>query len=300
MKYPGAFNMPRLHNNSNDIIESQLTERLTAIERTQRADAIAFVGPIYYGIDDEIRDAVENIPEKLGKIVVVLETQGGYVDVARRIAETLRHHYGCVDFIVPNHAMSAGTVLAMSGDAIFMDYYSILGPIDPQIPRREGEGLIPALGYLVQFERLLEKSKNGQLSEAELAFLLRRFDPGELYQFEQERELSIELLKEWLVRFKFKDWVVTDTNKTPVTDEMRLNRAEEIAKALNDTARWHSHGRGITMPILRDELKLKIVDFGKDEDLNRGVRGYHKLLRDYMMRRKHDVVVHTRAKFVAI
>lgn len=186
----------------------------------------------------------------------------------------------------------------MSGDAIFMDYYSVLGPIDPQIRAHDGgTRLVPALGYLVQFERLLEKSKCGQLTDAEMAFLLKKFDPGELYQYEQERELSIELLKEWLAKFKFKDWVVTESHQLPVTTEMRADRAEEIAKALNDTARWHSHGRGITMPILRNELKLRINDFGENTELNGAVRGYQKLLKDYMMRREHEMVVHTRSRF---
>jgi hypothetical protein len=229
-----------------------------------------------------------------------LETFGGYVDSARRIAETLRHHYSHVEFIVPCHAMSAGTILAMSGDAIWMDYYSVLGPIDPQISRSNGEGLIPALGYLVQFERLLDKSKHGQLTDAEMAFLLNRFDPGELYQYEQERELSIEFLKEWLVKFKFKDWTETETQRLPVTPEMRNNRAEDIAKALNDTARWHSHGRGITMPILRDEIKLKISDFGAIKELNDAIRGYHKLLKDYMTKMNYNIIVHTKTKFMGV
>ena len=34
----------------------------------------------------------------------------------------------------------------MSGDAIFMDYFSVLGPIDPQLPK--GDTMVPALGYL--------------------------------------------------------------------------------------------------------------------------------------------------------
>jgi len=54
-----------------------------------------------------------------------------------------------VDFLIPSHAMSAGTILAMSGDAIHMDYYSVLGPIDPQVENQEGR-LIPALGYLIR------------------------------------------------------------------------------------------------------------------------------------------------------
>lgn len=289
--------MPSKHHKSNDIIESQLTDRLRTIEDTLGCDAVVFVGPIVHAVADDIREAVEGISEKRNKLAVLLETDGGYVDSARRIAETFRHHYPHVDFIVPGHAMSAGTVLVMSGDNILMDYYSVLGPIDPQIPNEKGKALVPALGYLLQFERLLEKSKQGQLTEAELAFLLNRFDPGELYQYEQERELSTDLLKQWLVRFKFKDWVVTETQQVPVTQEMRLSRAEEIARSLNNPSRWHSHGRGITMSILRDELKLKIGDFGANRDLNDAIRGYYKLLKDYMEKRNYDIIFHTRACF---
>ena len=60
------------------------------------------------------------------------------MDVVQRVVDTLRRHYNLVDFIIPNYAYSAGTVLAMSGDAIHMDYYSRLGPIDPQIETERG------------------------------------------------------------------------------------------------------------------------------------------------------------------
>jgi len=289
--------MASQHHKSRDIIESHLTDRLAAIERNRDCDAITFVAPIIRPAADDLREAVEGITERQSRLSVILETQGGYVDSARRIAETLRHYYEHVDFIVPGHAMSAGTVLVMSGNDILMDYYSILGPIDPQIPRDKGEGLVPALGYLLQYERLITKSQNGDLTDAELAFLLNRFDPGELYQYEQERELSTELLREWLVNFKFKDWTVTETSQTPVTEEMRGERAEEIARSLTDPSRWHSHGRGITMPILRKELNLKIVDFGSDDELNGAIRGYYKLLQDYMEKMDYGIVFHTRTQF---
>jgi hypothetical protein len=285
------------HQRSNEIIESQLTDRLRVVGKTLDCDAITIIGPIINLLADNIREAVENTSEKHARLAVILETNGGYVDSARRIAETLRHHYSHVDFVVPNHAMSAGTVLVMSGDNILMDYYSILGPIDPQIPREKGEGLVPALGYLLQFERLIEKSTKGALSDAEMAFLLNRFDPGELYQYEQERELSTELLREWLVRFKFKEWTVTESRKLPVTEEMRLARAEEIARSLNDPSRWHSHGRGITMSILKNDLHLKVEDFGANQDLNSAIMGYYKLLRDYMEKRNYDIIVHTANQF---
>ena len=81
--------------------------------------------------------------------------------------------------------MSAGTVLVMSGDAIHMDYYSLLGPIDPQVQRPGATGLIPALGYLIQYERLIEKGRQGILTTAEAQILIDCFDQAELYSTRQ-------------------------------------------------------------------------------------------------------------------
>ena len=64
---------------------------------------------------------------------LILDTPGGVVEVVERIVRVLRHHYTEVKFVIPDRAMSAGTVLAMSGDDILMDYHSCLGPIDPQL-----------------------------------------------------------------------------------------------------------------------------------------------------------------------
>ena len=101
--------------------------------------------------------------------------------------------------------MSAGTILALSADRIMMDHLSCLGPIDPQI-ERDGN-LFPALSYLNQFERLNRKSEKGELTTAEYA-LLNKLDLGELYRFEQARELSIELLIKWLSQYKFGDYIL--------------------------------------------------------------------------------------------
>ncbi len=134
--------------------------------------------------------------------------------------------------------MSAGTVLVMSGDEIWMDYYSTLGPIDPQVDRADGSK-VPALGYLTQYERLIGKSSRGELTTAELSILIQNFDLGELYYYEQARELSIALLKEWLVKYKFKNWKKTKTRGLRVTQQMRRARAEEIGMKLNNPDLWH-------------------------------------------------------------
>jgi hypothetical protein len=283
---------------ANTAIEEQLDIHIRALEDQLNLDVVSFVGPITYGVDDYIREAVEDRNPRRPGLAVVLETEGGFIEVAQRIAETMRRHYQRVDFIVPNHAMSAGTVLVMSGDAIWMDYYSVLGPIDPQVPKPGGGGMIPALGYLIQYDRLIEKARKKQLNSAELTFLVSKFDPAELYRYEQARELSISLLKEWLVRYKFGKWTKTETRRKPVTKAMRTRRAAEVAKVLNNTDRWHSHGRGISMEVLRRDVRIKIDDFGKNAELNQKIRAYHKLLSDYMLRRNHIGILHALGRYV--
>jgi hypothetical protein len=203
-----------------------------------------------------------------------------------------------VDFIVPNCAYSAGTVLALSGDDIFMDYFSVLGPIDPQL--QKDDKWVPALGYLEQYDRLVAKSAEGKLTTAELAFLINRFDPAELYMYEQAREMSISLLKEWLVKYKFKSWKRTQTHRLRVTKAMKVARAESIAKALNKIDKWNSHGRGIHMAVLERDLKLLIRDFGAIPSLNEAIKDYHKLLQDYLSTVRHSWVVQTRQDYIPL
>src|SRR5262249_51090965 len=144
------------------------------------------------------------------------------------------------DFVIPNYAYSAGTVFTMSGDAIHMDYYSRLGPIDPQIPSSQGR-MVSALGHLARYNALIEKAQKGTITAAEVQLLIEGFDQGELYDYEQAKELSIAVLEEWLVKYKFKNWKETETRKIAVTDQMKKDRASFIGKELNNTERWHSH-----------------------------------------------------------
>jgi hypothetical protein len=292
---------------SGRIVESHLDECLEKVQGQFRSEALAFFGPLYYGAEDNIRDAVEFSQGALKgkkapgivrrpKLSVILETPGGYIQVAERIANVLHKHFDFVEFIVPDYAMSAGTVLVMSGNDIWMDYFSILGPIDPQIEIAERK-FGPAHGYLIQYQRLIDKSRRGKITTAELQFLIEKFNPAELHQYEQEMQLSVTLLKEWLVHYKFKGWNTTEASGKTVTDRMKRKRAEEIAQHLNDTKRWHSHSRGISMEVLRRDVKLKINDFGEKDCVSNCIRVYHKLMRDYLGKLGTPGAVHVMGNF---
>ena len=224
---------------------------------------------------------------------MILTTGGGYIEVVKRIVETLRHHYAIVDFVIPNYAYSAGTVLALSGDSIYMDYYSRLGPIDPQVQRPDGKGFVPALGYLARYNSLIKKAHAGEITVAEVQLLVDGFDQAELYQYQQAHDLSVSLLVEWLATYKFKDWNETSTRKMAVTKEMKEDRAKEIAIKLNDTERWHSHGYGISRDVLQKDLGLIIDDFGTKPSMNNAIRSYHRLIDDYMAKMGSRSVIHT-------
>lgn len=274
--------------------KSHLNMLLEKIEVQFDADGLGIVGPIRYGLDTLVRNAIESLASRTRrkKVVVVLDTVGGVVEVVERIVQVLRHHYTEVLFVVPDRAMSAGTVLVMAGDAIFMDYFSVLGPIDPQVDRN-GQ-FVPALAYLTQYERLVAKAASGALTTAELV-LLQKMDLAELQVFKEARELSVELLKKWLVAFKFKSW--TQTNSGAAVDlPFKTRRAQEIAELLNKHERWHSHGRGISRDVLEQEVKVK-VDHLESIGLSEVARAYVAVLIDYASARKLPLCVHTATFF---
>ena len=296
----------------NIFVEKQLDRLAEEIEGKLSSHVMAIVGPIYAGVDDAVRQCIESrkqpdaadkaIPDPTREqrsLAIVLDTTGGIIEVVERMVYTIRYHYDHVTMIIPNQAMSAGTVFAMSGDRIMMDYFSCLGPIDPQV-YRNGK-FVPALSYLVQLERLIKKSKEGDLTTAEM-ILLQQLDLAELHSFEEAKELSNSLLKEWLAKYKFKDWIETEQRKLKVTLELRQTRALEVAKLLMDEARerWHSHGRPISMEVLRRDVRLRIDDFGANPDLSLRIKEYYQFLADYMTKIGVLGVVHGNGFFQAL
>ena len=190
------------------------------------AIVMGLFGPIVSSLDDSFRRAIDDLGERRSALAVILDTPGGIVEVVERIVDTIRHAYSAVSVMVPDRAMSAGTLLALSGDEIVMDHYSRLGPIDPQVWRNDRP--VPALADLNQFQKLNEKAQQNQLTAVEFA-LIGKLDLGELYEYEQARELTIELLVKWLSRYKFRTWTKTETTGKEVTEATRNERARETA-----------------------------------------------------------------------
>ena len=230
-------------------------------------------------------------PNKKEQLAVLLTTTGGSAMAVERYVNIIRQHYDKVIFIVPDYAYSAGTIFCMSGDEIWMDYFSVLGPIDPQVPNKEGR-FVPALGYLDKVNELIAKAQKGILTQAEF-LILKDFDLAELRQYEQARELTISLLEKWLVKYKFKNWVTHKSNKKSVTDDEKKARAKEIADKLGNNKIWKSHGRPINIEEL-ENLKLQIKDFSNMQAERDAIRKYYNLIREFSSKYNMQMFIHTR------
>lgn len=271
-------------------IEHHLKELNNGLGKAFCSEVIVIRSPIRFGLDTETRLVVEDLVEippqgtsVPNRLSVILETTGGYVEVVERLYCVFRKHYEFVDFIIPNFAYSAGTVLALSGDEIYMDYFSVLGPIDPQF-ETDGGKFAPGLGYLHTYNELISEinRKPAEECKAEIAFLLKKFDPAILFSLEQATNHSRSLLEKWLPLHKFKNWTHLETQQIPVTDADKRTRAAKIAEILGDAKRWHSHGRGIGInELTSEEIKLKINDFGASPELSVTIRQYNDLIIDY-------------------
>ena len=270
-------------------------ERARTLEDKLESDVIFYHGsidPAYFRV---FRNFVEEVKEKSTRtentVSIVLRTGGGSAETTERMVGVLRKHYDRVNFIVPDVAMSAGTIFCMSGDKIYMDYASSLGPIDPQVPAPDTGDYIPALGYI---DKVLEITAKDSLQPADVV-LLKSLDLAKLALFEQARDLSVDLLKKWLVEYKFKEWSAHRTTNigAPVTKQEKADRAEQIAVDLVDHKKWRSHGRNLDIKKLSD-LRIEIDDYSNDHDLRNQIRGYNDPLTGYVDRVRSAFFLHSR------
>lgn len=275
-------------------IQTILNERLEALEKHFDADIVFYVGPIFASLENLFRDSIEKLRESSpghDNIVIFLNTPGGSAETVEKMVEIIRFHYKEVSFVVPDCAMSAGTIFCMSGNKIWMDYSSSLGPIDPQV--YNGQNWVPALGYLDQVDKMIEKAREGTLTHAEFA-ILQSQDLAMLNSYEQQKNLTTTLLTNWLVEYKFKDWVTHTKTGQAVTPDEKLARAKSIAQLLGDNKTWHSHGRFISAKTLREGLRLKIEDYSTDLELRSLIRSYNDILIEYVRRNNWQYYLHSK------
>lgn len=211
-----------MHSPIDEAARNLLSSKLAELETYLNADVIVYYGEIFDSVEIQMKKIVEELQsekEPHSICYIILTTPGGSLNPVNRMVTILRHFYTEVNFIVPNYAYSAGTIFCMSGDNILMNYFSALGPVDPQVQNKDGK-LVAALGYLDKINDLLIKAQNNTISQAEF-LILKDFDLAELRAYEQAKELAVDLIMKWLVKYKFKDWAVHSDGSSVTTEEKR-------------------------------------------------------------------------------
>lgn len=188
---------------------------------------------------------------------LMLHTPGGNPTAAEAIVKYLHSMFGDdIRVIVPQLAMSAGTMVACSGREIVMGKQSSLGPIDPQI-----NGMA-AFNIRKVFDDAKSDLQTNPQSARYWALQLQKYPPSLVYDCINAIELSSELVKGWLKNGMFKD----DLNSQEIIDK--------IVAYLNQNEMSKNHGRHIDKKICED-IGLKIVDLEEDQDFQDVVLSVH-------------------------
>src|SRR5262249_2479941 len=101
--------------------------------------------------------------------------------------------------IVPQIAMSAGTMLACSCKRIVMARHSNLGPIDPHLNG------YPAYGIIEEFKRAVAEVKLNPGSAVVWQSIIGQYRPAFLGQCSHAIQWSNEFVREQLATVMFKD-----------------------------------------------------------------------------------------------
>jgi predicted RNA-binding Zn-ribbon protein involved in translation (DUF1610 family) len=230
------------------------------------------------GIDyTDLLPIADRLEELTGDgIDVILETPGGLAERAEDIVRMLRAKFKSVAFIVPGAAMSAGTIMVMSGDEILMDSNSSLGPIDAQMAFGFGKRF-SAEAFLTGLEAIKkEVEQTGVLNKAYIP-ILQNISPAEIQHCQNSLNFAKTLVTEWLATWKFLHWDKHASTGLPVTEADKHARAAEIADELCKHSQWLTHSRGFKLVDL-ERMRLKITDFSKLQDLDDAIRRYYTLM----------------------
>lgn len=187
---------------------------------------------------------------------LILHTPGGYPTAAEAIVKYLRNKFGKdIRVIIPQIAMSAGTMVACAGREIIMGKQSSLGPIDPQFNG------IPAFNIVAEFNEAKKElaSENGTYEYWKI--LLSKYPAAFVKQANDAIELSDILLREWL-----RTGMLSGEN-----DDCKINK---ICECLNEHEKSKVHSRHFDINYCKG-IGLNVTALEEDQMLQDLVLSVH-------------------------
>jgi ClpP class serine protease len=196
---------------------------------------------------------------------LVLHTPGGNIAATESLVDYLRNMFSNnVRAIVPQLAMSGGTMIALACKSIVMGKQSSLGPIDPQIRALSAHGAIEE--FLRAFDEIKHDHSKIPLWQARMA----QYPPAFIGECQKAIEGSYEIVKEWLLSGMFKHEI--ENNKEQEVDK----KVDNIIKEFGDHAITKSHERHISLDKCKD-TGLKIENMEDDQKLQESILSLHHI-----------------------
>ena len=114
--------------------------------------------------------------------------------------------------------------------------------------------------------------KPSNLLTREFVQLLRNIDLRDIGMAKSASKYSTDMVKDFLVNYKFRTWEKHSSTGLDVTDDDKKKRADEIASLLCDHSEWKSHGHAINRDVAWNKCRLKITHSESIEGLDRTMR----------------------------
>jgi len=188
---------------------------------------------------------------------LVLHTPGGSTAATESLVHYLREVFGTdIRAVIPQLAMSAGTVIACACKEIIMGKHSSLGPIDPQL------GGIAAHGIVEEFKRAAEEIKRDPTRIAIWQPIIAKYNPTLIGEAEKAISWSEEMVEESLTTGMF----------AGETDPKAL--ARHVVEELGSHALTKSHDRHIS-PQRAAAFGLKVAKLEDNDALQDAVLSVH-------------------------
>jgi Serine dehydrogenase proteinase len=194
---------------------------------------------------------------------LLLHTPGGEAPATESLVQYLRQMFGTnIRAIIPQLAMSAGTMIALSCKEILMGKESNLGPIDPQI------GTFAAHGVIEEFQRAaqeIQSANDPKEQAARIAIwqpIIAKYNPTLIGECQHAITWSTEIVTTWLKTGMFEGEAEAEENAKRIVDE------------LGSHAVTKTHARHIHSDKLR-ELGVKVRSLEDDQKLQDAVLTVH-------------------------
>ena len=186
---------------------------------------------------------------------LLLHTPGGSIAATESIVNYLKSKFGNdVRAIVPQLAMSAGTMMCFSAKSIVMGKHSDLGPIDPHLKG------VSCQSVLDEFNKAKRDIQTNPANEALWKPIIAKYHPTFIGQCENAIKWSKELALDWL-----------SMNMLSESTKEAINL---IVSQFSDPSEQYSHNRHI--PVSECEAKGLVIErLEKDQQLQNAVLNTH-------------------------